>query len=337
MLAWLAALIVAGQMLFGAIWIDHLAPAQGPALLAFFAAFIAKTFWFHSGAAMAVATLFALAARRMRLALLTALLAGVGLGPDLVRLPQALVPRATIVMSISEIPREQRLTIASANLLYSRADPEQFLSWLSEADVDVLVIQEWTPKAQQTLAPRLRERWPHAAESPRDDAFGQAVFSKRPFLQPARLYPPDAGFSEPQISFAVDLAGRALRITNVHLLPPVRLNLFAEQRRSAAALSRWAAAAAPDSPHILAGDFNAAPGSGTIKALTRQQFQLANAVRGGLRSATWPDTGPLRFAPGVAIDHIIASPLLQVLDARVGPSIGSDHRPIVATVSWRPL
>ena len=45
---------------------------------------------------------------------------------------------------------------------------------------------------------------------------------------------------------------------------------------------------------------------------------------------TWPSRLPV-----MAIDHVLVSPELSVSSLRVGPAIGSDHRPVLARVQHR--
>lgn len=79
---------------------------------------------------------------------------------------------------------------------------------------------------------------------------------------------------------------------------------------------------------IVAGDFNA----------TRHNAALANfAAKFGLASVasgpTWPTTAANGGAPSViAIDHILVGRKVRVRDRLTGPVIGSDHRPVAATL-----
>ncbi len=87
----------------------------------------------------------------------------------------------------------------------------------------------------------------------------------------------------------------------------------AQYRRLATALSPGRTAA------VLAGDMNlwGPPVSSYVRGWRR-------AVTG----RTWP-----AVRPHSQLDHVMVTPRVQVTDARIGGFAGSDHRPVLATLS----
>ena len=80
-------------------------------------------------------------------------------------------------------------------------------------------------------------------------------------------------------------------------------------------------------PLIVAGDFNATPWNRPMRRLVRES-PLRHAP--GFWQPTWTAHVPVWL--GIPIDHVLAATDCRVVDRRVGPDIGSDHRPVVATV-----
>ena len=80
-------------------------------------------------------------------------------------------------------------------------------------------------------------------------------------------------------------------------------------------------------PLIVAGDFNATPWNRSMRRLVRES-PLRHAP--GFWRPTWSNHVPLWM--GIPIDHVLAATDCRVVDRRVGPDIGSDHRPVVAIV-----
>jgi endonuclease/exonuclease/phosphatase (EEP) superfamily protein YafD len=79
-------------------------------------------------------------------------------------------------------------------------------------------------------------------------------------------------------------------------------------------------------PMIVAGDFNLTPES----MIYRRQFgYLQNAFS----TAGW-GYGGTKFTRihSVRIDHVLADEQWQVVSCKVGPDVGSDHRPVVASL-----
>src|SRR5206468_600369 len=87
-----------------------------------------------------------------------------------------------------------------------------------------------------------------------------------------------------------------------------------------------ALAQGPRLPTILAGDFNTPPDS-PVMGIIRDHFTS------GFEASGWGYgyTRPSRFT-WAGIDRILATPGSRFSWCRVGPRVGSDHRPILAEV-----
>jgi endonuclease/exonuclease/phosphatase (EEP) superfamily protein YafD len=328
----LAAAMVQGVL--SLLWRDDLSPRSEAGLATAWIGFAAITFAYHAGVAMLLPLIFAMITRRRVMALIAAGAGVMCAGPEVMVI---LAPReGSNVTGVGGVGSNSELTLMSANLLYGEADPGRLLAKIDREQPDVLLIQEWTSGARAGLAEALRERFAHMVEAPREDAFGQAVFSKRPFVVPPRLFPPLPGFRDPHIVAEVEVDGRVLRMVNVHVMPPVGLFAFGEQRRTAAQLSTWASQG-PEAggPHVLIGDFNAVWRSPIVRSFTTQGFREAHAVAGRWRGSTWPRFGVLAYLPGVRIDHAIVGPDIRVVEARTGGDLGSDHKPLIVRIGWR--
>jgi endonuclease/exonuclease/phosphatase (EEP) superfamily protein YafD len=101
-----------------------------------------------------------------------------------------------------------------------------------------------------------------------------------------------------------------------------------EIRRVESELASEMAAACPG-PTIVAGDFNM-PVDSTIYQRYWSSWQNAFSTAG-------LGFGPTKFTThfGIRIDHILANGAWRVRNARIGPSLGGDHRPVVAELELR--
>ena len=107
---------------------------------------------------------------------------------------------------------------------------------------------------------------------------------------------------------------------------PVAIEQLAQMRR---VLSRQIVDVIDDSelPTIVAGDFNVPVESACYRDLWNH-FQNAFSIAGsGLGYTKYT-----RFH-GVRIDHVLADRNWTVLDVRVGPDLGGDHRPVIAELA----
>jgi endonuclease/exonuclease/phosphatase (EEP) superfamily protein YafD len=89
-----------------------------------------------------------------------------------------------------------------------------------------------------------------------------------------------------------------------------------------------------DDPILVVGDFNATRWNSAFRELLDADLSdAADDVGHGLRT-TWKGTG--RVPIEMVLDHILVSDDFGVLDTRVGPGVGSDHRPVIADVALLP-
>lgn len=193
---------------------------------------------------------------------------------------------------------------------------------------DIVVIVEYTPRLSAALAD-WKAGYPYRHEAPRDHAFGIAVFSR---LAIAKFREVSLGESEvPTIvakigggggsEFAGQLNGWTLIAT--HPVPPIGGDRATMRNGQLADLARLAAG--QNSPTIVAGDLNITSFSPMFADLLRDG-RLLDSRRGFGNQATWPrQLPPLRMA----IDHVLVSPEIEVVERCVAGFAGSDHAAIV--------
>jgi endonuclease/exonuclease/phosphatase (EEP) superfamily protein YafD len=96
---------------------------------------------------------------------------------------------------------------------------------------------------------------------------------------------------------------------------------------------RLAAARARDAtmPTLLAGDLNLTPYAPEFSRL-----EQASRLRDAFAGRPWRPTWQAGFWPlALPIDHVFVPEGVCVVDARIGPAVGSDHRPVIVTLQWR--
>jgi endonuclease/exonuclease/phosphatase family metal-dependent hydrolase len=236
------------------------------------------------------------------------------------------------------------LTIASFNChagLQARrngvCEPYDLEAVLHGIEADVLVVQEsWTPDHGVAMVRRVADTagielfelpfgparldpWPHI---PRDrnglGTVGLAILSRIPAEMQGRLpvgtvlndHTPERG----GLHVMLDVGGTKVDLVGVHLTSRLPYGPPIQMRRLAAQLPP------PGRPGIVAGDCNFwGPGVRSFLPGWRR------AVRG----RTWPAS-----RPHSQIDHILvrATDGTEVLHSEVLPAVGSDHRPVRATL-----
>jgi endonuclease/exonuclease/phosphatase (EEP) superfamily protein YafD len=290
-----------------------------------FAALCGQAFRFHLGFAIAAALVVALVVRARWAAVLLVLLLIPTLGARAAMYGPWRGPAAD-----ADAPG---ITVFSANLLLGRGDAGAVLDQIGAADPDVILFQEYTP-ASAGYEAALRAAYPHALVWPREDAFGQAVFSRLPFAREPELWRGPVGSVIPLIACEVLADGRRVAVWNVHTLPPVGSRNTIEQRRMVAWIAtratRALGGADPPDGLVIAGDFNAPFGTNHLRELVEAGLGEAHAAVGTDAGSTWPRLWWKRHLPGIRLDHVVFGGGLAPVWSAVGDDFGSDHRPVSA-------
>jgi len=329
-LAWLLVLGAYAALAFGWLVPIELSDSR-PIQWAVWAAFMVRTFTFQAGIAVAFVALYALALRLWKPLLACVPLLCFTLGP----VSASLLPKNPTTLSGDSI------TLMSCNLMVGSRSHDEVLKYIAERDPDVIFFQEYSPLSHEVLQQALKDKYAHIITGSREDAFGQGVYSKLAPVEQPKIFPPlstraktkgISSIAEPQIRLVVKIGEREVVLQNVHDMPPSSATLLQEQVR----YFHWLRDFVENEPRpvILAGDFNTTPATTGMQSLAAQGFRNSHALAGTGRGSTWVDLTWLRHLPGVRIDHVLMSKELSCDFAEVGPSNGSDHRPIVARVGF---
>lgn len=293
-----------------------------------FLALMVQTFAFHAGLAAGVLLLVVLGMRRWRPALALSVGVLVTLGPVGLRF----VSRP----SVEPMDDAATLTVLSCNLLVGTARPEPLLAWIDKVSPDVILLQEyghsWTGVVRDSLLPR----YPHVWQEP-GGAHGQAIISRLPFEAiEDDVFEQRWKVPAPRASLIHE--GRSVDITNVHVYPPMRMDLLAAQNNQLDTLREESARRLQqgETAVLLMGDFNASWNTNQLRPFAGIGLNEAHAQVGIGRGSTWgPRHGLMARAPGIRIDQAVYGGGLEPIWSAVGPDVSSDHRPIAVGFRWR--
>jgi len=286
----------------------HLTPHAGALLLLAGAIVALRRAWRRAGGEMAIAGA-----------------AAIGLGA-------AFIESSDVEASPSAESAGSTLRIVTFNAgRIDAAGGDRFAAWLKAQRADLVCVIEPSHRLLRKDHP-LRERYPHAIVPERGRWWPIVVLSRRA-LEPAGL----ARRAEHRFSF---LANRCVRIAlpeggsiRFGAMHPASPRSLSSWRANLEACRRDAGVAAAlleadPSPLIVAADMNTTPLGRSHRLFER---------RSGLRSwgrlfadGTWPAGMPRTLA--LPIDRIWLSEGARLVEVEVGPDLGSDHRPVRATI-----
>jgi vancomycin resistance protein VanJ len=230
------------------------------------------------------------------------------------------------------VPAGERVRVATLNMGIPGIRVDDLKTWVEHKSIDVICFQEvhgddpeflaflaggWFANQRKTIV----SRWPIVEELPTLSDYSDTEGRYGALMDRARV----------KTSGGVEFL-----VASVHL-PTIRPGLQRLVHGDASSLQRqldwWAIQTrrmltvldeSRDVPLIVAGDFNMPTDDSAMAGLHA-------AFRFGFEEAGWGYgyTRPTSL-PWVRIDHILAGPGWDFLDASVGPDVGSDHLPTYA-------
>lgn len=243
------------------------------------------------------------------------------------------------------------LKVITFNHWMEHPDLEAIGEWLEAEAADVVVLQQ----AYRRLSSLVEEDYPYFAfDGPRENWSGRLILSRYPIaeseaipLTPER----DRGLQRT----VIEVRGQPVTIYNVHLSQPQRegprfrigrlrfplsfIAQYDEVERNTQIRLLLEQIAAETGPTIVAGDFNTSDNAVIYDEMAAVMQDSYRQAASGL-GATWP-VAKLRGVPGLLppllrIDYIWHRGGFHTLSASIGPRLGSDHLPVVATLQLDP-
>jgi endonuclease/exonuclease/phosphatase (EEP) superfamily protein YafD len=236
----------------------------------------------------------------------------------LVLLPVLCAPYLTASPSASEGSNSD-LTIANANVEFTNGDAVPLLQWVAKVEPDILVTPEVTPEYATQV--EKRNVFPFRLIRFHENAFGIAIWSKYP-IKSYTIHKSETNVE--RIDAVIEISGRPVDIVAFHPRPP--FNPFFHKVRNSDLTDVTFQLSDSGRPGIIVGDFNASPWSSAFTGLSDLGFKRTTTLW-----PTWQSRWKGWF--GIPIDHIVVSRHWHSVASDVGPDIGSDHFPVVATLS----
>lgn len=320
--AWLFVIASYVLMAFAYLWPTDFRNTSPAYVWAAWGLTLVRTFLFHYSLILLSVSVVTLWKRSWRLFAASLPLLAISLGPTLWQYR----PRSAPAVA-GEV-----VTVMSVNLLMVNKTTAPIIEEIKTVAPDVLLLQEYTWHWHKALQAALGSEYPHVEYITREDSFGAAVYSRRPFVEKVEIFTPLGEAIDPQIRAVIEVAHRKVAFYNIHLLPPWGLMYIIEHRAQFADLLD--ALENEPLPVVMGGDFNFTENSPQVSALSRLGFADAQDAGGWGRGATWPNNSFFRWIPSIRLDHVYLGGGLTCTDCRTGVGAGSDHRPLIARIGF---
>ena len=230
-------------------------------------------------------------------------------------------------------PGSPRLRVMTLNVLHDAGTGAVVRDAVSQADADVVALQEMTRTIWRQLAGTdLLRTHPHVAGlrgDDRTDEPGTVVLSRSPLGRPERL-----GTDGDSLVVPVRLGQRTIELMAVHPRNPLHPMLWREDHAAMAEAVRRIR------PAVVAGDFNATYDHAPMRVYRRLGYRSAAEIRNSGWAPTWPNNGH-RELLGVSsprlvhIDHVMVARGFTVVSVEHLDVPLTDHMGVVAEVAVR--
>lgn len=233
------------------------------------------------------------------------------------------VPRA---FSDGDSPDPSRppLVVLATNLKLGNGDPSAVVELARDHDVDVISIQELTPRAITGLHEAgIEQLFPKHLLLPAPASGGSGLYARYP-LRPFGGSEPASAFFMARATIEVPGTGE-VELMSVHPQPPTggpEVDAWQSELRGLPRATPGAGL------RVLAGDFNATLDHDELRDLLASGYTDAADAAGAGLTPTWP-AGRL-FPPPVTIDHVLADERIEIGGVSIHEIPGSDHRAVLA-------
>lgn len=216
--------------------------------------------------------------------------------------------------------------IIQFNLWAKNHDQGATAAWILEQKADIVIAEEAGRDSRPVLK-ALAKAYPHQSRCPFRYGCDTRIYSRWPLGDQHNFYDDDDGLVG---AWAVVRHPRGdFRVVGTHFVWPIPAGYWQHQSQT---LARSLAPFAKDSL-IVTGDFNSTPWSWGL----RRQDQAFGLERRTRALASWPGGAFSRIAtapfPILPIDHVYAGKAWRTVKVERGPVLGSDHRPVIATLA----
>lgn len=279
--------------------------------------------------ALSMAAVLLIVLRRRLVAAMVMTLAFVNLGSALAPVwPMHQAPASTSQAT----QHVGRLKLLHFNVNTANTRYREVAEFMDASETDIIFLQEvngrWMEAVQRCL-----NRYTLVHATPRSDNFGIAMFARRAgsaVVEVTSVQSIDVGEAGvPAIEATVGCGQQRVQILSLHTLPPVTPGYAARRDAQLRAAAAWASQ--HTIPAIVIGDLNATPWSAAFTPLL-DEGALLNSMRGHSRDfgRSWPaHRGPIGWLLRIPIDHCLHTRHWRTVQRRLGPALGSDHRPLL--------
>ena len=218
------------------------------------------------------------------------------------------------------------LKLIQFNLWAENNAPQETAAWILKQNADVVVTEESGSSAWPVLR-ALQTAYPYSTKCRSKNGCDTQIHSRWPIVDQHIFYWDGEGLVAARAT--LHHPGGDFTVVGAHFVWPIPAGRWQAQSRLLASKI----APFPKDSLIVTGDFNSTPWSWSL----RRQDKALGLERRTRALASWPTGQFTRVAkapfPILPIDQVYAGKAWKTVKIERGPSLGSDHRPVVAVLA----
>jgi endonuclease/exonuclease/phosphatase (EEP) superfamily protein YafD len=222
------------------------------------------------------------------------------------------------------------ITLLTANVLMTNTQCPKVLDLAQKHQPDLIMILEASACWKQELS-ELEAHYSHRILYPQENTYGMLFYSKLPFKHHELRFLVEEDI--PSIYVQLEMkSGQVVHFYGVHPQPPSPTEHYRSTERDAELVLVGREARKQTGPVLVAGDLNDVAWSHTTRLFQRLSGLLDPRVGRGLYSTFHANYFFLRWP----LDHVFVSHHFRLRTLRRLPACGSDHFPILVSLTYNP-
>ena len=222
----------------------------------------------------------------------------------------------------------RQLSIITSNVLTPNRNAHALLELVAQYKPDILLTLE-SDQWWQTHLDTLETEMPHSVKCPLDNLYGMHIYSRLPLSEVETSFLVQENV--PSVHALLTLrTGDTIRMHFLHPAPPSPTENTKSKQRDAELVIVARSVADTDHPVIVTGDLNDVAWSPTTRLFRKLSGLLDPRVGRGMFNTFHADYWFMRWP----LDHLFHSRHFSVVSLKRLPSIGSDHFPLLACLSY---
>jgi endonuclease/exonuclease/phosphatase (EEP) superfamily protein YafD len=213
--------------------------------------------------------------------------------------------------------------VIAANVYDSNRTPHKVLDFVRHHEGDIVILIDAKRERWNAAVADISALYPYRAP-PWKEGAPIILFSRYPVFRYESVQSP--GGERPYLEVDLAIDEQVVTVLGVHPASPTLTDSSDSRERNRSLNHIGRSVRDRDRPLIVAGDFNITPFSPHFR-----DMMTASGLRNAAQGQGWIPTWPRQFWPiRVPIDHVLIRGPFAVQSLTRGPSIGSDHFPVIA-------